>query len=216
MTHPGDELREIFAEQEQSIPDPAAFYAQVQQLARKYRRRRLGGQIAGGAVLSAGLVAGVLNMPALLPQSATTSVIGVAPASSTAAPASKPPNPKPSRSWTQDEMFDAYFDAGYDYDDAERLAEMWRSPGNIGEVKAEAGRRLLTGEGLPFEPTPPSAGSRQSEDSADQRALDAFFAEGYDYEDAVTLAKLWQTDTDQAKVMAGRKLLDGESLPVQR
>ena len=46
--------------------------------------------------------------------------------------------------------------------------------------------------------------------------MDAFFAAGYDYDDAVQLAKLWKkADAYQAKVEGGKRLLAGETLPIK-
>jgi hypothetical protein len=46
-------------------------------------------------------------------------------------------------------------------------------------------------------------------------AIDAFFAASYQYDDAVTLSQLWQTDAFTAKAIAGQILRDGGSLPVK-
>jgi len=45
-------------------------------------------------------------------------------------------------------------------------------------------------------------------------ALDAFFAANYQYDDAVTLSQLWQTDPYTAKAIGGQILRDGGNLPV--
>ncbi len=110
-----------------------------------------------------------------------------------------------------EKRWDAYFGAGYDYDDAVRLAKIWNSKDEIGTVKAEAGRRLLAGEALPFKPSPDNVA-----DAKETRQVDAFFAAGYDYDDAAKLAQLWKTDDAYgAKVLAGKKLLAGEALPFE-
>ena len=202
-----DQLREAFETHEHLAPDPAKVYARVQELARTHRRRRRGAQAAGGAVLSAGLIAGAINLPGLLaggPQE---------PAYVVAAPASASAPPLSEAELQRD--LDAYFAAGYDYDDALELARIWNLTGDVGTVKAEAGRRLLAGETLPIQPGPhetPSSGG----DSPEAAQVEAFFAAGYDYEDAVKLAELWKTsDPYQAKVEGGKKLLAGETLPIQ-
>ncbi|MGI4894010.1 MAG: hypothetical protein ACRYF3_02735 [Janthinobacterium lividum] len=61
-------------------------------------------------------------------------------------------------------------------------------------------------------PSPADAPAEQPE--VDSGALDAFFAAGYDYDDAVSLGKTWNVDSFEAKQSAGRKLLAGETLPI--
>jgi hypothetical protein len=152
----GDQLREAFETHEHLAPDPAAVYARVQELARTYRRRRRSAQAAGGAVLSAGLIAGVIQLPGLLPGRQHATVTLVAPAAIPAtSPSASPSEDEMEREWA------AYFAAGYGYDDALKLAEIWHSKDEVGAVKAEAGRRLLAGETLPIKPGPadPSSGA---------------------------------------------------------
>ena len=77
---------------------------------------------------------------------------------------------------------------------------MWHVT-DIGQVKADAGQKLIAGQTLPIRPSAP--------------ALDAYFAAGYTYNDAVTLGKLWhETDIGQIKSEAGQKLLAGQTLPI--
>jgi hypothetical protein len=215
VTQHADQLREAFESHENHTPDPGAVYARVQELSRKYKRRRRGAQVAGGAVLGAGLIAAGINLPAFLPGNATGNTnangIGVG-----AAPA---PVPSVAASYSDaDSQKDwaAYFDAGYGYDDAVRLAAIWHSKANIGNVKAEAGRRLLAGETLPVKPTgnptPPPADPTEVKN--DQAAFDAFFNAGYVYDDAAKLAKLWHlSDPSDAKIKAGKKIEAHQALP---
>jgi hypothetical protein len=212
----GAELREAFETHEHLAPDPAAVYARVQELARTYQRRRRGAQAAGGAVLGVGLIAGAINLPGLVPdRQYGTVTVGAAPASavpalSASASASASASTSPSEQELQ-KRWDAYFAAGYDYDDALRLAKLWNSKDDVGAVKAEAGRRLLAGERLPVEPDPGNVA-----DAKETARVDAFFAAGYDYDDAVTLAKLWKKpDAYAAKVEAGKRLLAGDDLPIK-
>jgi hypothetical protein len=94
----------------------------------------------------------------------------------------------------------AFFTAGYDYDDAVRLGTLWHET-DIGQVKADAGQKLIAGQTLPIPPSAP--------------ALDAYFAAGYTYNDAVTLGTLWnRTDISQIKADAGQKVLAGQTLPI--
>ncbi|MEU7901603.1 hypothetical protein [Actinoplanes sp. NPDC049118] len=228
MTEHGDQLRRAFETHENGGPDPAEVYARVQQLARGYLWRRRGAQAAGGAVLGVGLIAGVMNLPALLPAGPNDNV-AVAPALQAGAPAaaqsatpsaSAPPLlTKPGTGFEdpdQDE-FDAYFGAGYDYDDAVKLASVWKKPkDDIGAVKAEAGRRLLAGETLPVKPGEGAPQTGTVPPSREEVRVEAFFAAGYDYDDAVKLAKIWKSKTPYAaKVAGGKKLLAGETLPIR-
>lgn len=210
-----DQLREAFQTHENETPDPALVYARVQELAGKYKRRRWGAQAAGGAVLGAGLIAGGIALPGILPTGPGGSGTMVAPVAAPAAPTASrvaPPSaPVPASEAELEKAYDAYFNAGYDYDDAVRLAELWKSKDDIGAVKAEAGRRLLAGETLPFEPSP-----EQVADAERSKRIEAFFAAGYDYDDAVQLAKLWRlSDPYEAKADAGKKLLAGKKLPIK-
>jgi hypothetical protein len=217
----GDQLREAFQTHEHLAPDPAAVYARVQELSRTYRRRRRGAQAAGGAVLGVGLLAGAVNVPALLPGQPQDTIGVVA-----GAPAVPTTSATPSLSPEQlQQAWDAYFGAGYDYDDAVRLAKLWNMTDEVGSVKAEAGRRLLAGEALPFAATPegpanpspgtPEPGGAQT-DPAEARRIEAFFGAGYVYDDAVELAELWKiADPYEAKAEAGKKLLAGKKLPIK-
>ena len=205
MTDYKDQLREAFVTHENQGPDPAEVYARVQELARIHRWRRRGAVAAGGAALGASLIAGALSLPTLFagtPQEAPGITIVGAPGV---------PSPSPAdldREWA------AYFRAGYGYDDAVRLAQLWNMSGDdIGAVKAEAGRRLLAGETLPIQPGPETSPTTQPEEDVN---VAAFFAAGYTYEDAVKLAAIWHTeDPYHAKIEGGRRLRAGETLPIQ-
>jgi hypothetical protein len=211
VTQHADQLREAFESHENHTPDPGAVYARVQELSRKYKRRRRGAQVASGAVLGAGLIAAGINLPGFLPGNASNNANGIGAAA---------PNPAPSVAASysnvdQQKDWAAYFNAGYGYNDAVQLAAIWHTNANIGNVKAEAGRRLLAGETLPVKPTgnvtPSEPASQVKEDSA---ALDAFFNAGYTWDDAVKLATLWHlSDPSDAKVMGGKKIEAHEALP---
>ncbi|GGL12345.1 hypothetical protein [Mangrovihabitans endophyticus] len=218
MTHDADRLRETFASHEHLAPDPAAVYARVEELSRTYRRRRRGLQAAGGAALGVGLIAGVVNLPALLASPPSDSFPMVAPAAQPSASASAPAQVSPQDDPQTRKEWDAYFSAGYGYDDAVRLAKLWKMTGDVGAVKAEAGRRLLAGQNLPFKPTPTPTESAQSRYVSQKEALQvaAFFDAGYDYDDAAKLARLWHKPTPyDAKVEGGKRVLAGQDLPVQ-
>ena len=162
MIDNGDRLREAFETHEHLAPDPADVYARVQELSRSYQRRRWGAQAAGGAVLGAGLIAGVITLPGLLDgQPSTGSGNMVAPAAAPATPSavpsiSLPPLPEdlPSLSPAEAKLqkqYDAYFNAGYDYDDAVELAKLWKKSSPY-DAKVLGGKKLLAGETLPIQP----------------------------------------------------------------
>jgi hypothetical protein len=117
----------------------------------------------------------------------------------------------------QEKAQGAFFAAGYDYNDAVTLGNLWHET-DIVQVKADAGQKLLDGQTLPIAPSTPIAPSGSMaptpQSSADQ-ALSAYFAAGYNYNDAVTLGTLWhETDLGQIKAEAGQKLLDRQALPI--
>jgi hypothetical protein len=108
---------------------------------------------------------------------------------------------------------DAYFAAGYTYDDAITLGKLWNETDTT-QIKADAGQKLLAGQTLPIPASGPIAPSSSAPSSADP-ALTAYFAAGYTYDDAVTLGKLWhETDIAKIKADAGQKLLAGQTLPI--
>ncbi|MFC7528359.1 hypothetical protein [Actinoplanes sp. GCM10030250] len=212
--HHGDRLREAFESHENMAPDPALVYARIEEIARKQKWRRRGVQAAGGVALSAGLIAGVTNLPALLPSGpAVTVPVAVLPAA--AAPSAAPPTKA-----ELEERWAAYFGAGYNYTSAVELAKLWQMDADqIGLVKAEGGRRLLAGETLPIQPLPEAEVTDPTESPEDKektKQFDAFFYAGYGWDDAEKLAKLWKVDDpSDAKWMAGKKILAGEELPIK-
>jgi len=112
VTQHADQLREAFESHENNTPDPGAVYARVQELARKHKRRRRGSQVAGGAVLGAGLIAAGINLPAFLPGNAHSNT------GPTGINAAGLPNDVPSVAASysdadQQKDWDAYFNAGY-------------------------------------------------------------------------------------------------------
>ena len=111
----------------------------------------------------------------------------------------------------------AFFAAGYGYDDAVTLGTLWHET-DIGQVKADAGQKLLDGQALPISPSSPTAASDSAPPMASSSfdaGLTAYFAAGYNYNDAVTLGKLWhESDIGLVKADAGQKLLAGQTLPI--
>ncbi|MEV4703990.1 hypothetical protein [Actinoplanes sp. NPDC049316] len=219
-----DRLREAFESHEHLAPDPAQVYARVQELSRSYAWRRRGLQVAGGTVLGAGLVAGVLNLPSILPagpggNDGAMVAPAAAPQTPSLAPSRKPQleaSPEPTD--PDQKQYDAYFNAGYDYDDALKLAKKWKMKSDddhIGAVKVRAGQWLLDGKKLPVKPSN-DPDSPDVTTPKEEQQVNAFFRAGYDYDDAARLAKMWKKATPyEAKVAGGKKLLAGESLPFQ-
>jgi hypothetical protein len=113
---------------------------------------------------------------------------------------------EPSGSATPDRgaaaALDAFAAAGYSYDDAVRLAEVWKLS-DPGDAKIMAGKKIEAGQPLPFRAV--------SDDAARQK----YWAEGYDSDDGEKLSRLWHVTIDEAKVEAGQKLLAGKPLPIR-
>ena len=149
MTEHGDQLRNAFETHEHLAPDAAAVYGRVQELSRSYQRRRWGVQ-AGGAVLGVSLIAGAaITLPGLLPGEQKQSSVG---AGAATMPNMKPSAPAASPSQTEeDKAYLAYFAAGYDYDDAVKLAKLWKLKTPY-DAKVAGGKRLLAGQTLPIKP----------------------------------------------------------------
>ena len=125
------------------------------------------------------------------------------------------PHPNPSGPTTPDPAASAdeaavraFFDAGYVWDDAVQLAQLWKLA-DPSQAKILAGKRLEAGQTLPIKPTPANVAAAK-----ESIAIGKFFAAGYTYDDAVKLADLWKLpDAYSAKVAGGEKLLAGQSLP---
>lgn len=103
------------------------------------------------------------------------------------------------------EQYDAYWGAGYTQEDTVALEALWGT--GTDETKARAGQMLLDGEEPPV--APGTSGPPLYHDG-----LDAYWAAGYGYEEAVALAELWGVDTDEAKARASQALEEGRTLPV--
>jgi hypothetical protein len=176
--------------------DTADVLARVDAISRSRRRNRWVVQATGASLATVSLVAGGIALPGLLTDSAPHG-----------RPATVRVAAQGNAEHTQAQELNAFFDAGYIYGDAVKLATLWNET-NITRVKAEAGQKLLDGETLPVQPSgdpvPPA-----------DKDVEAFFSAGYDYNDAVTLAGTWHTtNAYQAKVKAGKKIENGEALPI--
>jgi hypothetical protein len=219
-------LRETFESHEHLAPSLGAVYNGSQVLFRRYMRRRRGARVVSGAVLGAGLIAGGTHLPAgLLPGAAITAPpagVGATIPPATTAPATAPSDrarsapAAPARSSLSEQELDrqaeVFGDAGYDHEDAVRLARLWHSKDDILDVKAKAGRMLQAGRTLPIEPGDGSAETGSAD--RDRKAKEAFFSAGYSYDDAVRLAAQWTlAGPSEAKIAGGAKLEAGVALP---
>ncbi len=119
------------------------------------------------------------------------------------------PTPEEEQQYRQ---IDAYFEAGYDYDDAVVLADIWGLETEF-EAKVKAGGLIKAEQPLP-DGVAPFDHDTTFEISEDFAAVDAFFDSGYDYDDAVQLAEIWGLETPyDAKITAGTKVLAELPLP---
>jgi hypothetical protein len=183
VTEPEHQLREAFESHERLSPDLGAVYVGTQDLFRRYRRRRRGMLVAGGAVLVAAVLAAGTNLPADLRPGAGMPGPGID---------TVPPSAPTPTSLTRAELardLAAYDNAGYGYDEAVQLAAIWHVNGELNSVKAEAGSLLLAGQTLPVPPHP-RVGSSMPDFGA-SAARDAFDAAGHRHDDAAELARLW-------------------------
>ncbi len=112
-----------------------------------------------------------------------------------------------------------YFDAGYDYDDAVVLAEIWGLD-TPWDAKIKAKGLLNSGEAATIPIEPGSAPDAPVEDYSayEDYDLSPYFEAGYDYDDAVALAGIWGLDTPyDAKIKAKGLLVsgDGDDIPIE-
>ncbi len=117
--------------------------------------------------------------------------------------------------------YNAFWNAGYSYDDAIALADLWQL--DVSQTKVKAGHLVIDGQALPIPPSgtptdPATAGCEARTDSAlvelTEAQYDAFWGAGYTVEDMDALAKLWDTGCIETKARAGQLLLDGQPVPV--
>lgn len=207
MSELTERVTEILRAHEALAPEPAQVLANAASRVRRARRRRLAVRASGVSVLGAGLAVGATTAPSWWHPAGTSRTLVVSPAAGGQSNASADPSPSP-QAHNQQAEFDAYFSAGYDYTSAQQLAKLWNMT-DLAQVKTKAGGELLDGQPLPVTPPGPP-------ETEQQRAEDAFFSYGYDYQDAVQLGSLWQQgNITTIKAEAGQKLLDGQSLPIQ-
>jgi hypothetical protein len=222
VTNHHNQLREAMVAHEHLAPEPDAVYARVQELAKSYKRRRLIAQTAGGAVLGAAALVGAFQIPNLIPgqtaPSGGTAIVQPAAPQVSASPSTpgaptavEPPGEDDSPFTKQEQTArDKYFAAGYGVSEAEKLGKIWKLK-DIDDVKIKAGKELLAGHKLPVKA--PAEGVQSAKEEAQ---VNAFFEKGYDVDDAVQLAKLWKLPSAyDAKIAGGKKILNGETLPIK-
>jgi hypothetical protein len=210
MNEDTDQLTETFSAHEHLAPDAAEVLAKAHGIARSYQRRRWAVRATGSAALGVGLVAGGIALPG---------VIGASSPSGSGGSSVLIPADSPTPAYTEQQELNAYFAADYDYNNAEALSNIWNDGKDIEGVKAEAGLLLLEGQTLPVTPSGPDSSVPVTPSGPvvtySQKDIDAYFAAGYDYQDALALGRLWhKTDTVGVKAEAGKKLLNGETLPI--
>jgi len=103
------------------------------------------------------------------------------------------------------EQHDALWGAGFEIEDVTALEELWGT--DTTETKARAGQMLL--DGL----APPVAPGSMTTDTTGTR-LEALWAAGYVWEDALALAELWGVDVSEAKARAAAAVHQGQALPL--
>ncbi|WP_250445495.1 hypothetical protein [Actinotalea sp. C106] len=108
------------------------------------------------------------------------------------------------------EQYEAFWGAGYTSQDVLALGALWQTDGT--ETKARAGQMILDGDQLPLAP---AVSAEPGGSPEEQAAREEFWDAGYTAEDLETLTALWDTDAVETKALAGRMLLDGESLPIE-
>jgi hypothetical protein len=104
----------------------------------------------------------------------------------------------------------AYFDAGYTFDDAVAIAQLWDTGQDAFQLKVEAGGFLAAGTPLSASPL---ADPTADDGFSPEQLVDVFFGFGYSTADAAALAERWGVDLHQAKVVAGSELKTVGALP---
>jgi hypothetical protein len=122
-----------------------------------------------------------------------------------------PGTDRPATTPTADDTFvQAYLDAGYSFDDAVVLAQLWGTDQDTYRVKVKAGRFLH--RGIPLKASP-LADPTGADGYSDEHLVDLFLDSGYDLEDARLLADKWDIGIGEAKARAGRELKTVGVLP---
>jgi hypothetical protein len=129
----------------------------------------------------------------------------------TRAAALLPGTDRPATTPTADDTFvQAYIDAGYSFDDAVALAQLWGTDQDTYQIKVKAGRFLKDGVALKASPL---ADPRAADGYSDGELVELFLNLGYDFQDAQLLADKWDVGVGEAKTRAGRELKTVGVLP---
>jgi hypothetical protein len=107
-------------------------------------------------------------------------------------------------SYVNDTQFKAYAESNYSYNDAELLASLWEI--DILDAKKTIGYKIING----LEHLLPEKIQGGTSDEYDLEALGMFVLSPYTYDDANTLAQLWDTGVLDAKEIIGIKILNGD------
>lgn len=102
----------------------------------------------------------------------------------------------------------AFWDAKYTYEQLLALAAEWKV--DEFEAKVEAGKRILANDTSEI-----NAIVGGAEHGAGPAPVQAFFASGYSYDDAVDLAREWGTGTYDAKVHASELIAAGQGSAIE-
>ncbi|NAZ77442.1 hypothetical protein GTQ99_18730 [Kineococcus sp. T13] len=220
-----DRLREEMVAAVQEVQAPAWLPAAASRGGRRRLRRRRALLAAPASALTAGVVgavvlgqggwpgSGPVSSPApaagapAAPEVSTSAAAGASARASAqaAAEASAEAEAEATPDPLEQAQLDAYFTAGYGWDEAVQLGQLWNV--EPGEAKVSAGADLLAGRELPV-----AAPAVAADPEAPQR--EAFFAAGYTIDDAAQLGRLWNVGTYEAKIAGGTELLAGRQLPI--
>lgn len=109
------------------------------------------------------------------------------------------------------QYFDAFFARGYDWDDAVAISAYFGIADPV-EAKLKAGNQLVAGHYNWVDRVlelKRAEETQQNNQTNDQKAYDAFFRQGYGYNEAEKIAIAWGLeDVGEAKLKAGRYILD--------
>ncbi len=163
------------------------------------RRRSRRGAAALG-LIALPLVGSAFVLPTVLPSAASAGTV-TAGESVTVRSAATVTTPSPDDDTA---AVLAFLDAGYTWEDATVLAELWGLDQDVYLAKVKAGTFLADGVALVDSPfADPAAGDGFTDD----QLVDVFVAAGHGVADAEVLAQEWGIgDLTEAKVKAGREL----------
>lgn len=187
--------------------------------------RRLGGAVLATGAAACAVAALFGTLPAAQASTAhpggTTTTVTASPTASTEARGPAATSKQRAEAWKAAEIaklenspetknLNAYYAAGYKYEDALDLAALWNSS-DRNQAKSTAGDALRAGRALPFSP---GQGFHRSYTKAQQ--LHAFeVAEVDDSGLAARLASSWKVSPETAKAKAGALALANRPVPLE-